>query len=251
MVQSAIAMTLYKNMKKYDVHSHILPYIDDGASDIDISLLLLEELEKQGVTNLALTPHFYTQYDDVEQRLTEFLKERDYHFEQLKKIYKGNITLTIGAEVHLSENILLIDNLQDLCYSSTNYMLVEMPYNCTFTADQLEILSQIINTYKVTPVLAHIERYPALLKNKPLLTSLKDTGVIFQINTESLKKFFLKKRILKLLKEGFVTLLGSDTHSTMRGCDFDMGFSVLEKHCEKEIIENINNTSTVLFKKQN
>ena len=106
--------TIKENMKKYDVHSHILPYIDDGASDIDISLLLLEELEKQGVTNLALTPHFYTQYYDVEQRLTEFLKERDYHFEQLKKIYKGNITLTIGAAVRLWENILVIDNLQDL-----------------------------------------------------------------------------------------------------------------------------------------
>lgn len=235
-------------MKKYDVHSHILPSIDDGAEDIDISLLLLEELENQGVTHLALTPHFYTQYDRVEQRLTEFLKAREYSYNQLIKHYNGNITLTIGSEVHLSENILLIKNLKDLCYNSTDYMLIEMPYNSTFPNDQIEILSEIINKHKITPVLAHIERYPVLLKNRVLLTNLKKSGCIMQTNTESLANFFLKKRILKLINEGFVTVLGSDTHSTMRGCDYGTGFSVIEKNCKKEIIENICKTSEGLCK---
>lgn len=237
-------------MKKYDVHTHILPSIDDGAEDIDISLLLLEELENQGVTHLALTPHFYTQYDNVEQGFTEFLKAREYSYNHLIKHYNGNITLTIGSEVHLSENILSIKNLKDLCYSSTDYMLIEMPYNSTFPSEQIKILSEIINKHKITPVLAHIERYPVLLKNRKLLIRLKKMGCIMQINTESLARVFLKKKILKLINEGFVTTIGSDTHSTMRGCDYGTGFSVIEKHCKKEIIENICKTSEDLFKLQ-
>lgn len=240
-------MTLYNDMKKYDIHSHILPSIDDGASDIDISLLLLEELENQGVTHLALTPHFYTQYDEVEERLAEFLDAREYLYARLKEEYNGDITLTIGSEVHLSENILFIKNLKDLCYKSTNYMLIEMPYNSNFPDEQIQILSEMINKRKITPVLAHIERYSILLKNKELLVSLKKMGCIMQINTESLNKMFLRKKIIKLINEGFVTVLGSDTHSTMRGCDYDIGFSVIEKNCEKQVIENICNTSKALF----
>ncbi len=234
-------------MEIFDIHSHILPSIDDGASDIDISLLLLEELENQGVTHLAFTPHFYTQYDEVESRLAEFLEERENAYRAVKKYYDGSLTFTLGAEVHLSENILLINNLKDLCYRSTNYMLIEMPYNSTFPDDQVKILSELITKHKITPVLAHIERYPVLLKNKKLLADLKEMGCIMQINTESLRKLFAKNKIIKLINEGIVTVLGSDTHSTMRGCDYGIGFSVIEKNCKKKIIENICNTSQALF----
>ncbi|MEE1075636.1 MAG: CpsB/CapC family capsule biosynthesis tyrosine phosphatase [Acutalibacteraceae bacterium] len=234
-------------MKRYDIHSHILPSIDDGASDIDISLLLLEELENQGVTHLALTPHFYTQYEEVENRLEEFIEAREYAYNQLKECYSGGLTLTFGAEVHLSENILLIKNLKTLCYRSTNFMLIEMPYNSTFPDNEVEILSELINKHKIIPVIAHIERYPALLKNKQLLNTLKEMGCIMQINTESLNKLFLKGKIIKLIKEGYVTVLGSDTHSTMRGCDYGRGFSVIEKSCDNKIIENICNASNALF----
>ena len=126
-------------------------------------------------------------------------------------------------------------------------MLIEMPYNSTFPVDQVKILSELITKHKITPVLAHIERYPALLKNKKLLADLKEMGCIMQINTESLRKLFAKNKIIKLINEGIVTVLGSDTHSTMRGCDYGIGFSVIEKNCKKKIIENICNTSQALF----
>lgn len=234
-------------MKKYDVHSHILPEIDDGASDIDISLLLLEALECQGVTHLAFTPHFYTQYDEVENRLEEFLHKREKSFEKIKKYYTGNMKFTLGAEVHLSPNILMIENPNLLCYHSTNYMLIEMPYNSDFSEEEIEILFQLINKHNITPVLAHIERYPALTKNKALMTRLKNMGCVMQINTESLTRRFIKGKILKLIKEGYVTVIGSDTHSTTRGCDFGIGFMMIEKQCPISVIDNINLSSSVLF----
>lgn len=234
-------------MKKFDIHTHILPSIDDGASDIDISILLLEALEEQGVTHIAFTPHFYTQYEDIENRLAEFLEAREKAYKLVKENYTGNLTFTVGAEVHLSENILLIENLKDLCYRSTNYLLIEMPYNSSFSDEEIKILKEIISKHKIIPVLAHIERYPVVLKNKELLSQLKEMGCIMQINTESLRGVFSKNKIIKLINEGYVALLGSDTHSTIRGCDYGMGFSVIEKKCKDEVIENICYVSQSLF----
>lgn len=234
-------------MKKFDIHTHILPSIDDGASDIDISILLLEALEEQGVTHIAFTPHFYTQYEDVENRLAEFLEAREKAYKLVKENYTGSLTFTVGAEVHLSENILLIENLKDLCYRSTNYLLIEMPYNSSFSDEEIKILKEIISKHKIIPVLAHIERYPVVFKNKELLSQLKEMGCIMQINTESLRGVFSKNKIIKLINEGYVALLGSDTHSTIRGCDYGMGFSVIEKKCKDEVIENICYVSQSLF----
>ena len=234
-------------MKKFDIHTHILPSIDDGASDIDISILLLEALEEQGVTHIAFTPHFYTQYEDIENRLAEFLEAREKAYKLVKENYTGSLTLTVGAEVHLSENILLIENLKDLCYRSTNYLLIEMPYNSSFSDEEIKILKEIISKHKIIPVLAHIERYPVVFKNKELLSQLKEMGCIMQINTESLRGVFSKNKIIKLINEGYVALLGSDTHSTIRGCDYGMGFSVIEKKCKDEVIENICYVSQSLF----
>jgi protein-tyrosine phosphatase len=234
-------------MKKFDIHTHILPSIDDGASDIDIFILLLEALEEQGVTHIAFTPHFYTQYEDIENRLAEFLEAREKAYKLVKENYTGSLTFTVGAEVHLSENILLIENLKDLCYRSTNYLLIEMPYNSSFSDEEIKILKEIISKHKIIPVLAHIERYPVVFKNKELLSQLKEMGCIMQINTESLRGVFSKNKIIKLINEGYVALLGSDTHSTIRGCDYGMGFSVIEKKCKDEVIENICYVSQSLF----
>lgn len=234
-------------MKKFDIHTHILPSIDDGASDVDISLLLLEALEDQGVTHVAFTPHFYTQYEDVESRLAEFLVEREKAYKLVKENYEGTLKFTLGAEVHLSDNLLLLENLKDLCYRSTNYMLIEMPYNSNFSDKEIKILQELRTKHKITPILAHIERYPVIFKSKELLIQLKEMGCIMQINTESLRGIFGKNKIIKLINEGYVTLLGSDTHSTMRGCDYGLGFSVIEKKCREEAIENICNISQALF----
>ena len=234
-------------MKKYDIHSHILPEIDDGAADIDISLLLIEALECQGVTHLAFTPHFYTQYEEFDRRLEEFLQKREHAFKKIKREYTGDLKFTIGAEVHLSPNLLLLENPRVLCFNSTNYMLIEMPYNTKFPEEEIEILLELINKHKITPILAHVERYPALIKNKELIVRLKEMGCIMQVNTECLTRRFVKGKILKLIKEGYVTLLGSDTHSTTRGCDFAVGFAMVEKHCPDNIIENIDKASNKLF----
>lgn len=235
-------------MNKYDIHSHILPGIDDGAEDVDISLVLLEELEKQGVTHLALTPHFYTQLQPLSSIVVQsFIQEREKAFNLLKDEYGGKIKLILGCELHLTNNILALNDITPFCYNGTSYMLTEMPYNSIFPPNEIELLKVIINTYNVTPVLAHIERYPVLLKNKALLCKLVEMGCMAQINTESLSKIIVGKKLIKLVNEGLVHFVGTDTHSTMRGCDYEAGFSILEKKCLEQAINTVMANSQKLF----
>ena len=160
-------------MNKYDIHTHILPSIDDGSQDIDISIVLLNELEGQGVTHLALTPHFYTQYSVVTDcEVKEFASKRQNAYNLVKSEYSGSIRLILGCELHLTQNLMGIEDITPLCYGNSRYILIEMPYNCTFKSDDIKLLEAVINKYGVTPILAHIERYPVLLKNQQLLEKL-------------------------------------------------------------------------------
>lgn len=241
-------------MNKYDIHTHILPSIDDGSPDVDISLILIEELEKQGVSHIALTPHFYTQFFDMSTGFSEngttvkeYLDTRDMCFNSLKAEYTGKIKFILGCELHMSENILKAKDLIPFCYQNTNYLLVEMPYNSIFPNDQIEWLRILIKHFDVVPVLAHIERYPVLIKNKVLLEQLIDMGCMVQINTQSLYTMFLGKKIVKMINSGYIHFLGSDTHSTMRGCDFAQGYDIIKKHCSEDKIKLFSLNSKKIF----
>ncbi|MEE0859100.1 MAG: CpsB/CapC family capsule biosynthesis tyrosine phosphatase [Acutalibacteraceae bacterium] len=235
-------------MNKYDIHTHILPAIDDGAYDVDISLVLLEELERQGVTHLALTPHFYTQRSDMSQSsINKFVSARKSAFDELKAVYNGKIKLILGCELHLTENILKADDISPFCYSGTNYLLTEMPYYSKFPQNEIELLNVLIKHYKVIPVLAHIERYPVLLSNTSLLERLIDMGCITQVNTESFANFFRSKRLVKLINNGYIYALGSDTHSTTHGCDYAKGYNYIEFYCKPDKLEFITENSRKIF----
>lgn len=79
-----------------DFHSHILPGIDDGSRDIEMSLRMLESSLRQGVTAIALTPHFYADNDTPER----FLKRRDESFRELQRVSGSRPRLLKGAEVY-------------------------------------------------------------------------------------------------------------------------------------------------------
>ncbi len=242
-------------MNRYDIHTHILPNLDDGSSDIDISMVLLEELENQGVTHLAFTPHFYSQYIDMsgnnekaENLLQHYFQSRMDALQAVRHEYHGNMRFTFGAEVHMSENIIHAKDLSPLCYYGTNHMLAEMPYSSVMAENEVMWLKTLIEQYHIIPILAHIERYPVLVTDMKLLSGLREMGCKVQVNTESLYTRGLSKRIIKLINEGCVDFLGSDTHSTMRGCDYERGYMEMVKHCHADMIDRITENGRKLFK---
>lgn len=221
-------------MNKVDMHTHILPDIDDGSPDVDISISLIDKLRDHGVTTIALTPHFYSN----QESLSGFLERRRKSYDELMAENIQNMKFSLGAEVFVTEKIFNASNLEVLCYELTDYMLSEFSYSSSFTGGSFQQLLQLTKTYKVKPLIAHIERYPALMKDPKKIERLINMGCYMQINLSSLSVWRTGKKLLKYIEEGLVHVVGTDTHSFSKGSDYDTGFQIIEKklgssYCEK------------------
>ena len=116
-------------MQLFDMHSHILPGIDDGAKTVEDSLELLSCLKNQGVTNVCLTPHFYTN----EISLEDFIAERAEKFEKFKTHIPNGMNIVLGTEVYVTKYLFNNENIKGINYGNSNYILTEFPYNATFS----------------------------------------------------------------------------------------------------------------------
>ncbi len=195
-----------------DLHTHILPGIDDGASTLEISMALLRDEVRQGIQTIVLTPHFYPE----ETTLALFLEKRASAYQVLRQAVAKEalpVELRLGAEVHFSPSI-VADPLP-LCIEGTHYMLVE------FSSRRLPILAKetfyALAAQGITPIIAHGERY-LYAGIDPLLEYLLSGDTLLQVDTPSLvhEQREIKKRTQQLLQHRMVHLLGSDTHSPDR-----------------------------------
>ena len=118
-------------MKGYvDIHSHILPFLDDGARDLQMAVELVKECISQGITTVICTPHYlYSEKNDVDS----FIKKRNESYQLLKaELEKQNITgvdFRLGAEVNFNCDLSEIQGIERLAVEGTSYILVEMPFS--------------------------------------------------------------------------------------------------------------------------
>ena len=195
-----------------DVHSHVLFGIDDGARDSKETRKLLIQLRQAGTTHLALTPHYYP----YKRSIRSFVEKRERAFQAFMTLPEAkHFVFSLGAEVYLSETLLNNEELLPLCYSGTRYMLTELEYSTYFTDAAKYRLLRLIEDFGVTPVLAHIDRYPFLWKNPELLKELQRLGCLFQVTLSALKGFFSRKQFVKLYENGYVDFLGEDVHRSV------------------------------------
>lgn len=194
-----------------DLHTHILPAMDDGSRDVEETLQLLEEESRQGVTRLVLTPHFYPHREDPDR----FLSRRARCFAQMesaadyKKAFSGKVYL--GAEVAYFEGISRVEGIERLCIGNTNALLVEMPF-CRWNDRVLRDLEILQKSASVQPILAHIERF---LEYQPagLVEELVDDGILMQVNASFFQRFSTKRKAIKMLDRGLIHFIGSDCHN--------------------------------------
>lgn len=171
-------------MQLYDMHSHILPGIDDGAPSVEKSLVILNELKKQGVTNVCLTPHFYTNEISAE----DFAAQRQDAIDKLMPHIPDGMKVVVGAEVYVTRYMFNGDDFSCACYGNSNYILTEFAYTSQFSSHTMEYFVKLTENYNMIPVLTHVERYPALINDPSIIGELKDMGVIIQTNTNSYTK---------------------------------------------------------------
>ncbi len=210
-----------------DIHTHILPGIDDGAKKGEQSKeMLLSELS-QGVKTVVLTPHYYGRQRSPEQ----FLERRAKAFANLKEYLPDGLEMRLGAEIYFSGvNTAPHEELCKLCIQGTKYVLFEFPFNEKWTSALWERLAEFIRETDYTPIIAHVERYMETIKQPQLLRRLADMGCLMQVNTTAFLDRRSRSFAFALLKHGWVHCLGSDAHDTQyRACDYATAKAAIEK----------------------
>lgn len=198
----------------FDFHSHILPCIDDGAKSVEDSVILIENLVSQGVTDICLTPHFYTSNISTE----DFLNKRDESFDLLYKNLPAElkVNLHLGAEVYITKYLFSNPIDKRICIDNTDYILCEFSYDKKFREYMIDYLENLIYSNSLIPIIAHVERYDWLLKDEKARKELLSMGVLFQANAISLCDRKFSKKLLKVIENNEISFLGTDAHSMHR-----------------------------------
>lgn len=188
-----------------DLHSHILPGIDDGSKSSEMSRQMLAALRRQGVEMVVATPHFYAQ----QRTPKRFLQRRDEAFQRLED-REGVI---LGAEVAYIDGMSRWEELPQLQLGNSGLLLVEMPFE-SWTHRAVEEVCSLPAQTGLTPVLAHVERYRRKDQLPRFMDDLLAQGVLFQCNAEAFLRLSGRRWALEQLKKGNIHFLGSDTHDT-------------------------------------
>ena len=194
-----------------DIHSHLLPGIDDGARDLNNSIELIKRMRSYGIKNFITTPHVL---GDVYPNSSEVIKEK---LEEVKSEMKSqglnDVKITAAAEYMMDEQFSKRLSENDILTLKDNYILVEMSY---FNApvNLYEVLFEIqLKGYK--PILAHPERYNFYHNDFESYYKLKKAGCLFQLNILSLTEQYganVQKISKQLLKLNLYDFIGTDTH---------------------------------------
>ena len=215
--------------KIVDLHCHILPYVDDGALRCEESDELLEMLFQQGVRVLCATPHLHkgvieTTDEEIQAQFADLLKRADRLGERM--------TLLLSREYHCDD--LFRERLEAgnvLCMGAGNTVLMEFSSRHTFE----DILSWVegVRQRGYSPLIAHIERYPALNGSPEKVSALIQSGAKIQMNAgsilgrEGFRQALWSKR---LLKKSLVHVVASDSHDPeLRPPELDACMKVLRK----------------------
>ena len=211
---------LFSKKKKFsgllsttDVHSHLLPGIDDGVQSIDESLEVIRGFVNLGFKKLITTPHIM---NDFYKNDREIITNKLSDVREAVKVEGLDITIEAAAEYYLDEHFLEeINSTNNLLTFGDNYVLFEL----SFMTKPLTIKDAIFNmqTRGYRPVLAHAERYLYFHSKIEDLVEIYNSGVLLQLNLLSLSGYYSKavqKMASLLLKKNMISLIGSDCHNS-------------------------------------
>lgn len=211
-----------------DIHTHILPEIDDGSKNVDESIAMLDALSKQGVDTVVATPHFYIDRIDVR----DFLKRRTESFEKLKKSLDKLVDrpqIALGAEVQFYPELSSLDGIERFCIGETKYLLVEMPF-VPWNGYTYQTINHLSMSRGIIPVIAHIERYIDFMNEKKTVLKLKEAGALIQINSSFIIDRGTRRKALSFLKQNTVSFIASDCHNLeSRPPNIEKSFEIIYK----------------------
>ncbi len=195
-----------------DVHSHLIPGIDDGVKTMTDSLDILQRMSDLGYQKVITTPH--VMHDFYPNTSMDILK-RVQVLQQRVDAVGIDLEVEAAAEYYLDEHFIqLLDQKSDLLTFGDNYMLFETSFLNEPAYLRQGIFKIISNGMK--PVLAHPERYLFLQNNPEIIEDLVERGVLLQVNTISLSGYYSKearKLAENLIDKKMISFLGTDCHN--------------------------------------
>jgi protein-tyrosine phosphatase len=207
-----------------DMHSHIIPGIDDGAQTIEDSMIIVKGLYNLGFRKLITTPHIMSDYyKNTPENINAGLEK------VREAIAKDGLDITINAaaEYYLDEQFIQKLNSPDVLTFGNGYLLFETSY--INRPENLYSSIFAIQSKGLKPVLAHPERYPFFYEDFDEYKKLHDRGVLLQLNTNSLTGYYspaARMIAMKLIDNNLIDFIGTDCHHTKH-------LDAL-KHCQNE-----------------
>jgi protein-tyrosine phosphatase len=217
-----------------DIHTHILPNVDDGSDSFEKSLEMLKQAKDQGVTHIVLTPHtilnssYYLEKNVLQEKFDEFVK-------QIEDI---GIKVFLGSEIYYTDKSYhkLINN-ELTTFNNSKYVIVEFPMHEETDIDEA---MYNVRVKGFRPILAHPERYKFLKVDD--VRSIKQNALI-QVNSTSIlgqhgKK--IKKFAFDLIKNDLVDFISSDCHNTTdRNVNLLDAYNIISKKFGKDYADKI------------
>ena len=201
-----------------DLHCHALFQVDDGAHSEGVMKKMLNIAYSSGTRHLCFTPHFkiYEFYDEKE--MYEQMERLDRRFSVACDYVNKELP---GLKLYLGNEIMYHADVADSLFAkrchflgNSSFVLIEFSPD----SSSYEIENTVIRLLRkgIRPLIAHVERYSAFVKDMNFVKSLKESGALFQVNSRAITKFKLGKtaRFIKnALKAGLIDVVASDAHN--------------------------------------
>lgn len=231
-----------------DLHCHLLPHIDDGSANMEISLKLANEAVQNGVTHALLTPHhmngmYINHKDEVIRLTTRFQSQLEQH----------NINLTVfpGQEVRINGDLLTALDNNDILFADEGgrYLMLEFPDDDVpaYTNDMVYQLQQ----RGIIPVIVHPERNTEIMAHPNLLYELLQKGCLSQITASSYVGTFgekVQKFSQQIIKAGQAYIFASDAHN-LPGRKYEMreAFNKLQSEFGNNLADEFENNAKAII----
>lgn len=194
-----------------DIHTHILPGVDDGARDMSQALALVRMAYKNGTRTIFLTPHYRGRYKKNDPR---WLREEFDFFCQMVEQEMPSMKLLLGNEIYFEQEAPeRLAAKRILAMNDSSYCLLEFQPG-SLRSQVITGVSEMVR-FGYTPIIAHAERYSIFRKDKTLTDEVLEMGALIQLNADSImgkQGFGVTRFCRKLLKEQKAHFVASDAH---------------------------------------
>jgi len=217
-----------------DLHSHILPGVDDGCRTMNESIRLLTQAAEEGITAVVCTPHY--------NKRMGFVKSSQANNSVLLELQERLVQEGIAVKLYLGSEVYTDIKINDLLKDQTivpihqsRYVLVEFDVSKDSPDIDEMLYNLVINKY--LPLIAHVERYEYLMDQGPRLEEWINMGCRLQVNASSIEKPL--KFVKALLKAQMVHVVASDAHHQMRPLHLSGAYQRLKQQYSPELAQQL------------